>query len=36
VLQLLCGGGLVAAVVIASRSSARIDLFRFPLAWAGC
>jgi len=35
VLQLLCGGGLVAAVVIASRSSARIDLLRFPLAWAG-
>jgi hypothetical protein len=35
VLQLLCGVGIVAAVVVASRHSLRVDLLRFPLAWGG-
>jgi hypothetical protein len=35
VLQLLSGGAIVAGVLVASRFSERIDLLRFPLAWAG-
>jgi hypothetical protein len=35
VLQLCCGAGLVAAVLVASHFRAGIDLFRFPLAWMG-
>lgn len=34
-LQLVAGGALVAGVLIASRFSVRIDLLRFPIAWAG-
>lgn len=32
-LQLLAGGALLGAVLIASRFSERVDLLRFPLAW---
>jgi hypothetical protein len=35
VLQLLSGLAFVCAVLIASRFSHRVDLLRFPLAWAG-
>jgi hypothetical protein len=35
VFQLLLGLALVCAVLIASRFSEGVDLFRFPLAWAG-
>jgi len=35
VLQVVCGAGFVAAVLIASQHSTRVDLLRFPLAWSG-
>ena len=34
-LQALCGAAIVAAVLLASRASAGVDLLRFPLAWGG-
>ena len=34
-IRLLCGAAFVAATLLASRSSARVDLLRFPLAWIG-
>jgi hypothetical protein len=35
VIELFCGAGVVAAVLVASHYSARADLLRFPMAWAG-
>jgi hypothetical protein len=35
VIRLLCGAGLVAGVLVASRLWPALDLLRFPLAWIG-
>ena len=34
-IQFFCGAAFVAATLVASQSSARVDLLRFPLAWIG-
>jgi hypothetical protein len=35
VIEFLCGLGAIAGVLVASHFSLAVDLFRFPLAWAG-
>jgi hypothetical protein len=35
VIEFFCGAASIAAVLVASHFSDRVDLFRFPLAWIG-